>query len=303
MGGAEDDEPLSKRVKVSSGESADHLNGTSLRDPASFSLSDSMVRPLEFQGDDEIIGRKGLVRKGEFVRIIADALYFLGYKKAGLQLEEEAQIPLRPSLVNLFMQQILDGRWDESIATLHKIGVVDENIVKLASFMILEQKFFELLDKEKVMHALKTLRAEIAPLCINSYRVRDLSLCIVSSSQQVVSGASGPVIMKIKARAKLLEEVQRLLPATVMTPEKRLIHLVEQGLEFQVGSCFLHNSFTEMSLLTDHHCGIDQIPSQTVQVRSHLRLDTCLTCKHYHSWTGFQVNCIINHLITYSFCV
>ncbi|KAH0709959.1 hypothetical protein KY284_011386 [Solanum tuberosum] len=267
MGGAEDDEPLSKRVKVSFEESADRSNGTFLRDPASFPLSDLMVRPLEFQGDDEIVGRKGVVKKVELVQIIAEALYSLGYKKAGAQLEEESGIPLHPSLVNLFMQQILDGRWDESIATLHKIGLVDEKIVKLASFMILEQKFFELLDREKVMDALKTLRAEIAPLCINSDRVRNLSLCILSPSQQVVSGESGPEIMKIKLRTKLLEELQGLFPTTVMPPEKRLIHLVEQGLEFQLGSCSLHNSLiNDMSLLTDHHCGIDQIPSQTLQI-------------------------------------
>ncbi|XP_055802168.1 WD repeat-containing protein 26 homolog [Solanum dulcamara] len=267
MGGSEDDEPLSKRMKVSFGESADHSNGTFLRDPASFSLSDSMVRPLEFQGGDEIVGRKGVVKKVEFVRIIAEALYSLGYKKAGAQLEEESGIPLHPSLVSLFMQQILDGRWDESIVTLHKIGLVDEKIVKLASFMILEQKFFELLDREKVMHALKTLRTEIAPLCINSDRVRDLSLCIIAPSQQIVSGELGPEIIKIKSRTKLLEELQRLFPKTVLIPEKRLIHLVEQGLEFQLESCFLHNSLvTEMSLLTDHHCGIDQIPSKTLQI-------------------------------------
>lgn len=264
MGGTED-EPLSKRVKVSFGESADRPNGTFLRDPASCSLSDSMARPLKFQGDDEIVGRKGVVKKVEFVRVIAEALYSLGYKKAGAQLEEESGIPLHPSLVNLFRQQILDGRWDESIATLHKIGLVDEKIVKMASFVILERKFFELLDREKVMHALNTLRTEITPLCINSDRVRKLSLCLLSPSKQVVAGVSD--IMKIKSRTKLLEELGRLLPATVMIPEKRLIHLVEQGLDMQLESCYFHNSLvTEMSLLTDHQCGIDQIPSQTLQI-------------------------------------
>ncbi|KAK4344200.1 hypothetical protein RND71_037294 [Anisodus tanguticus] len=254
MGGAEDDEPLSKRVKVSFGRSADRSNGTFFRDPASC----SMARPLKVQGDDEIVGTKGVVKKVEFVRIIADALYSLGYKKTGAYLEEESGIPLHPSPVNIFMQQILDGKWDESVATLHKIGLVDEKIVKLASFVILEQKFFELLDREKIMHALKTLRTEIAPLCINNNRVRELSLCIVSPSQQVV---------KIKSRTKLLEEMQRLLPTSVMIPEKRLIHLVEQALQLQLESCMYHNSLvTDMSLLTDHECALDQIPSRTLQI-------------------------------------
>ncbi|XP_060209675.1 WD repeat-containing protein 26 homolog [Lycium barbarum] len=254
MGGAEDDEPLSKRVKISFGESADRSNGTLFRDPASC----SMVRPLEIQGDDEIVGTKGVVKKAEFVRIIAEALNSLGYMKTGAYLEEESGIPLHPSPVNLLMQQILDGKWDESVATLHQIGLVDGKIVKLASFVILEQKFFELLERGKITHALKTLRTEIAPLCINNDRVRELSLCIISPSQQVV---------KIKSRTKLLEEMQRLLPPSVMIPEKRLIHLVEQALQLQLESCMYHNSLaTEMSLLTDHECGIDQIPSRTLQI-------------------------------------
>ncbi|KAF3661475.1 putative reticulon-like protein B8-like [Capsicum annuum] len=267
MGGSEDDEPLSKRVKVSFRESADPSNGTFLRDPASCSLSDSMVRPLEFQRDGEVVGTKG-VKKVEFVRIIAEALYSLGYKKAGAQLEEESGIPLHPSLVNLFIQQILDGRWDESIVTLHKIGLVDEKIVKLASFAILEQKFLELLEGNEITLALKTLRTEIAPLFININRVANLSLCLLSHSKQDVSRTSGLAdIMFIKQRTKLLEELQRLLPITVMIPQKRLIHLVEQGLELQKESCLLHNSVvTAMSLLTDHQCGIDQIPSKTLQI-------------------------------------
>nr|XP_016486134.1 PREDICTED: WD repeat-containing protein 26-like [Nicotiana tabacum]XP_016486135.1 PREDICTED: WD repeat-containing protein 26-like [Nicotiana tabacum] len=263
MGGAKDDEPPSKRVKVSFGESADRSNGTFLKDPASCSLSESMARPLAVQGDDEIVGTKGVVKKVEFVRIIADALYSLGYKKTGALLEEESGIPLHSSQVHLFMQKILDGRWDESVATLHKIGLVDEKIVKLASFVILEQKFFELLDREEVMDALKTLRTEIAPLCVNSDRVRELSLCIISPS----GVSSGQDIVKMKPRTKLLEELQRLLPPTVMIPEKRLIHLVEQALELQVEACLFHNSLvSEMSLLTDHHCGRDQLPSQTLQI-------------------------------------
>ncbi|CAN4096269.1 unnamed protein product [Withania somnifera] len=221
MGGTED-EPLSKRLKVSFEQSADRPNGTFLRDPASCSL-----------GGDEIVGRKGVVKKVEFVRVIAEALYSLGFKKAGAQLEEESGIPLHPSLVNLFRQQILDGRWDESIATLHKIGFVDEKFVKMASFVILEQKI------------------EIAPLCINSDRIRKLSLCLLAPSKQEVAGVSD--IMKIKSRTKLLEELQKLLPAT--------------GLDMQLEACYFHNSLaTEMSLLTDHLCGIDQLPSQTLQI-------------------------------------
>ncbi|KAK6789562.1 hypothetical protein RDI58_013362 [Solanum bulbocastanum] len=266
MGRAEDDEPPPKRVKVSSRKLGDLSKSTLLTDPVSCSLNDLMARPLVCQGDDEVVGAKGVVKKVEFVRIIAEALYSLGYNKAGARLEEESGIPLQSALVKLFMQQILGGKWDESVATLHKIGLMDEKIVKLASFEILEQKFFELLDGKNVMDALKTLRTELGPLCINNDRVRELSLCILAPSQQVLAGMSGQDVVRTKSRTKLLEELQKLLPPTVIIREQRLVHLVEQALDLQLDACRFHNSLVgDMSLLTDHQCGRDQIPSQTLQ--------------------------------------
>ncbi|KAI3465567.1 hypothetical protein Pfo_022230 [Paulownia fortunei] len=266
MGGVEDDEPPSKRVKVSSGESGGLSNGISIREQGSCSLSDSMARLLASQEDDEVVGSKGVIQKVELVRIIAEALYSLGYSKTGARLEEESGIPLHSTLVDLFVQQILDGQWDESVTTLHEIDLMDETIIKLASFVILEQKFFELLDGEKVMDALKTLRTEIAPLCINDDRVRELSYFILSPSQNLLDRTLGQE-SRLNSRKKLLEELQKLLPPTVIIPENRLVHLVEQALDLQRDACRFHNSSVgEMSLLTDHQCGRDQIPCQTLQV-------------------------------------
>ncbi|KAK9266482.1 hypothetical protein L1049_001688 [Liquidambar formosana] len=270
MGGVEDDEPPSKRMKLSSGELAGLSNGSSLSESAGGSLRDLMARPLPSQGDEEMVGSKGVIKRVEFVRIIAKALYSLGYTKTGAYLEEESGIPLYSSLVNLFTQQILDGNWDESVATLHKIGLLDENIVKSASFLILEQKFFELLDGEKVMDALKTLRTEISPLCINNSRVHELSSCIVSPSKCILDGIPSQNAVRAKSRPKLLENLQKLLPPTVMIPERRLEHLVEQALDLQRDACMFHNSLDgEMSLYTDHQCGREQIPSQTSQILQH----------------------------------
>ncbi|KAJ7965033.1 WD repeat-containing protein 26-like [Quillaja saponaria] len=267
MGGVEDEEPALKRIKVSSQGLVGLSNGSSSIEPIKGSSSDFMARPLPSEGSEEVIGSKGVVKKVEFVRIIARALYSLGYKKSGAHLEEESGIPLHSSVVNLFMQQIIDGNWAESVATLKKIGLEDESIVKSASFLILEQKFFELLDGEKVMDALKTLRTEIAPLCINTSRVRELSSCIVSPLHGCLVGSPKKDIARSQSRTKLLEELQKLLPPKIMIPERRLEHLVEQALILQRESCTFHNSLDkEMSLYTDHHCGRDQIPSRTLQI-------------------------------------
>ncbi|KAK4492867.1 hypothetical protein RD792_000192 [Penstemon davidsonii] len=276
MGGVEDDEPPSKRVKVSSGQSGGVSNGISLGEQGSCSVSDPMARLLASQGDDEVVGSKGVVKKVELVRIIAEALYSLGYSKTGAHLQEESGIPLHSTGVDLFMQQILDGKWDESVTTLREIGLMDESITKQASFEILEQKFFEFLVGEKFMDALKTLRTEIAPLCTNDDKVRELSSFIVSSSHNLLDGASGHQ-SRLKSRRKLLEELQKLLPPTVLIPEKRLVHLVEQALDLQRDACRFHNSsVVEMSLLTDHQCGREKIPCQTLQVK----MDGQVSLKH-----------------------
>ncbi|XP_024019245.1 WD repeat-containing protein 26 homolog [Morus notabilis] len=263
MGGVGDEEPATKRMKLSSGELRSLSNGTSSVEPvAGCSSRGLMARPLQSAGDDEVVGSKGVIKRVEFVRIIAKALYSLGYKKSGAHLEEESGISLHSSSVNLFMQQVRDGNWNESVTTLRKIGVPDESIVKSASFLILEQKFFEHLAGEKLMDALKTLRTEIAPLCINGSRVHELSSYLVAPS---LFGQSN--VSMVKAKPKLLEELQELLPPTIMVPESRLEHLVEQALVLQRDACFFHNSLNEeMSLYTDHFCGRDQIPSRTLQI-------------------------------------
>ncbi|KAG8662636.1 WD repeat-containing protein 26 homolog [Manihot esculenta] len=267
MGGVEDEEPASKRMKLACGELRGLSNGGSLTETVVGPPRDLMARPLQSEGDEDVVGSKGVIKRVEFVRIIAKALDSLGYKKSSAHLEEESGIPLHSSAVNLFMQQILDGNWDESVATLHSIGLKDENIVKSASFLILEQKFFELLEREKIMDALKTLRTEIAHLCINSSRIRELSSCIVSPSLCASVGSSNQGNARMKSRSKLLEELQKLLPPTVIIPERRLEYLVEQALTLQRDACIFHNSSDKgMSLYTDHQCGRDQIPSRTLQI-------------------------------------
>uniref|UniRef100_A0A7N0RIW5 CTLH domain-containing protein n=1 Tax=Kalanchoe fedtschenkoi TaxID=63787 RepID=A0A7N0RIW5_KALFE len=283
MGGGDEDEPPSKRKKSSSGELVGLSNGSSHTESVFGSLGETMARPLQSQGDEDMVGSKGVIKRVEYVRIIAKALYSLGYKKSGALLEEESGIPLHSSLINLFMEQILEGNWDESVKTLHKFGMLDENIIKSASSLILEQKYFELLDTENVMEAVKTLRTYIAPLCIDNSRLRELSSCILTSpSNGLPNGIPSLISNRKKSRSKLLEDLQKLLPATLMIPERRLENLVEQALSLQRDACRFHNSSDqEMSLYVDHHCGKDQIPSHTLQIlKDHEDEVWCLQFSH-----------------------
>lgn len=268
MGGIEDSEPPLKRVKGPVAESKNFAEDSSVTESLVCSLGDMMARPLTSQGDEETIGSKGVIKKSEFIKIITRALYSLGYDKSGALLEEESGIPLHSSVVNLFMQQVMDGKWDESVATLHMIGLLDEKTIKSASFLILEQKFLELLRVDKVSAAVNTLRNEIVPLQINISRVHELAACIISPSHSTAVGLSGQDTEGAKSRSRFLEELQKLLPASVIIPERRLEHLVERALDVQRDSCLFHNTLdSDLSLYSDHHCGRNQIPSQTLQVR------------------------------------
>ncbi|KAH1073316.1 hypothetical protein J1N35_025644 [Gossypium stocksii] len=267
MGGVEDDEPASKRMKLSSEELIHLSNGSTVKESIVGSSRDLMARPLQSDGGEEVVGSKGVIKKVEFVRIIAKALYSLGYIRSGAHLEEESGIALHSSIINVFMRQVLEGDWDESVTTLQNIGLTDEMTIKSASFLILEQKFFEFLDEEKVLDALKTLRTEISPLCINHSRVRELSLSIVSPSHCFTVRSPKQDTSRARSRTKLLEELQKLLPPTVMIPERRLEHLVEQALGLQRDACMFHNSLDEeISLFADHQCARDQIPSYALQI-------------------------------------
>lgn len=278
MGGREDGERPLKRVKVTLTELKNSSDHSSITDPIASSLGDYMARPLPSQGDEETIGKTGVIKKSEFIKVITRALYSLGYDKTGAILEEESGIPMHLSVVNLFMQQVMDGKWDDSVATLRAIDLLDEKTMKSASFVILEQKFFELLKKEKMVAALDTLQNEIVPLRINVNNVHELAACMISPLQPVQLEPSSQDTDGASTRSKILEKLQKLLPAALFFPGNRLERLVEQALDVQRDACVFHNTFdSDLSLYSDHQCGRDQIPSQTWQVRmSSAFMDACL---------------------------
>ncbi|EOA20242.1 hypothetical protein CARUB_v10000543mg [Capsella rubella] len=268
MGVVEDTEPPLKRAKRLVDEPNGFSGNSSVRAcTVNNSLGDLMARPLTSQGDEETIGSKGVIKKSEFVKIITRALYSLGYDKTGAMLEEESGISLHNTTIKVFLQQVKDGKWDESVKTLLRIGLPDEKAVKSASFLLLEQKFLELLKFEKIVDALGTLRNEMVPLRINTKRVHELASSLISPSRFISHTTSAPGKESVNSRSKVLEELQNLLPASVIIPEKRLEYLVENSLHIQRDSCVFHNTLdSDLSLYTDHQCGKHQIPSQTVQI-------------------------------------
>ncbi|KAL6554424.1 hypothetical protein OROMI_020097 [Orobanche minor] len=211
----------------------------------------------------EVVGSKGIVKKVELVRLMVEALHTLGYRNSGKFLEQESGLPLCSNELNLFMQQITEGQWEESVETLKMISRSLENItitdlsaIMKASVLIYEQKFFEFLDRGNFMEACRTLRTEIPTLCHNRDRVHELSLYILWPPPD------------IKPRVQLLEDIKHLLPTKVMVPKNRLVDLVEKVLDMQKRDCRFHNPspVEHLSLLSDHLCEGEGIPRRTSQI-------------------------------------
>ncbi|CAM6018318.1 unnamed protein product [Sphagnum balticum] len=257
--------PPSKRLKLSKLSPTNLLEGFPTGAVGAGSGA-PMARALP-ANEVETLGSRGQIRKVEFVRIITQALFSLGYQQAGAVLEQESGIVLQLPVVTEFQQDILAGQWDKSLATLHMIGPIDEETLKSASFLILQQKFLELLDCGETTAALKTLRTEISPLDINTQRVHQLASFIVCPSRDILLDKAEWRGSGEDSRIYLLEELQQLLPPSIMLPEKRLEHLVEQALDLQRDACVFHNSLDHaLSLYADHQCSRDQIPTQSLQI-------------------------------------
>eukprot|EP00271_Cylindrocystis_brebissonii_P002200 TRINITY_DN125_c0_g1_i1.p1 TRINITY_DN125_c0_g1~~TRINITY_DN125_c0_g1_i1.p1 ORF type:complete len:625 (-),score=84.67 TRINITY_DN125_c0_g1_i1:650-2524(-) len=230
----------------------------------SVASSSSTVQPIP--SDSDRIGSRNQIRKVEFIRLITQSLYSLGYPSAASRLEEESHLPLQSRAVGDFRDGILEGRWCDCVRLLTQMQL-DEHDLKNSKFLILQQQFLELLEQSDTTQALKILRSDLAPLGIHTKRLHLLASLVMCTSEEDLreaaswSGAGGD------SRYRLLVDLQDLLPPSIMIPERRLERLVEQALHAQREGCMYHNTMDQaFSLYADHQCGRDQIPSETTQV-------------------------------------
>jgi hypothetical protein len=147
-------------------------------------------------------------------------------------------------------------------------------------FLLLEQKFLELISKGNRMNALKVLQAELSVLKHNQPRIHELSsylmLSDVDEIARVTKSHLGSKATDDQARLDLMHRLQAFIPTSVMLPAKRLNTLLEQSQEFQTDRCLRHSLKTGNGILPpaldpsflcrDHKCGEDDFPSETIQI-------------------------------------
>ncbi|KAI3840060.1 hypothetical protein MKX03_015453 [Papaver bracteatum] len=211
----------------------------------------------------ECIGPNRLIKRQEFVRLIIQSLYSLGYKKSASLLESESGISCKSSEFKLLESQIQNFNWDECIKTVTEIEKMNEETRNGVLFLIYRQSILEILTNgDDFSSALKVLRKSVWSLGVDSEKIHNLACGIISTKEMEV----GKLDDSCGLRGNLLIELERLLPPPITLPERRLEHLVELAVTAQWDSCIYHNSNEAISLYQDHCCSRDQIPNETVQI-------------------------------------
>ncbi|KAG9446846.1 hypothetical protein H6P81_012974 [Aristolochia fimbriata] len=203
------------------------------------------------------LGPEGLLKRVEFVRIIIQSLYSLGYKRTAALLESESGVSdITPELQQL-QSQILHGKWDDCIQTLNRLEDLMEETHASACFLVFRQLLLEQLSSGDLTSALSVMRKHISPLQVSRERVHKLACDVISFKE---------VDCISELRSNLLHELEGLIPPPIQLPVRRLEHLVETAVTFQKDNCVYHNSSDAISLYEDHCCGSEQIPTETVQI-------------------------------------
>ncbi|XP_063235841.1 WD repeat-containing protein 26 [Bacillus rossius redtenbacheri] len=208
----------------------------------------------------------------DIVRLIGQHLKAIGLNRTADVLMQESGCRLDHPAAAKFRQHVMDGEWSKADNDLMELKSLLESsshsLVKM-KFLLLEQKYLELLEDGRAMDALQVLRLELTPLQHNTARVHELSSYMMCSGRDELMSRAGWEGKGLRSRVLLMDKLQEFLPPSIMLPPRRLHTLLCQAVEHQIHQCPYHNTKEEedeMCLLTDHHCSKEQFPCETIQI-------------------------------------
>lgn len=213
----------------------------------------------------EVLGSKGLIKKQEFVRIMLQCLYSLGYTKSASCLELESGVSYKSEEFQLLESHVLNGNWDECAGFLDSIRDMLGESVEPALFLVFRQCVMEYLKRGEDTLALDVLRKRVSGLRVDRCKIHGLANTVLSFNDTEL-GVVDDGDVGCDLRGRLLADLEKMLPPPVSIPGGRLEHLVETTVTAWVDSCLFHTSSSPVSLYEDHHCGREQFPTTTTQV-------------------------------------
>jgi len=232
-------------------------------------LSAAVLRKIPRLGGTSVTGQGLSKSESEIVRLIGQYLRNIGLRNSAAVLMTEAGCQQDHTIAASFRKHVMTGEWSSAVTLLEDLRVhleSPEQIVEM-KFLLLEQKYLELLYKGNSIEALKVLQTELTPLKHNQARTHELSSYLMFASKEdlmrAAAGAGGgsldsgdhsavavvtDVADESKTRRLLMDRLQEFLPASIMLPPKRLQTLLNQAAEFQIERCLYHNRSSFASL-------------------------------------------------------
>ncbi|XP_025017419.1 LOW QUALITY PROTEIN: WD repeat-containing protein 26-like [Tetranychus urticae] len=209
----------------------------------------------------------------DIIKLIGQHLQGLGLSQTVEQLIKESGCRLDHPAATKFQTHVIEGDWVKAEDDLLELKSMLEHPQALLEikFLLLEQKYLEFLDDNRVIDALYCLRNELTPLNHKINRVHELSRFIMCNPGDELRKLSGWDGKGLQSRQLLMEKLQAFLPPSVMLPPRRLRTLLCQAIELQKERCFYHNNINEKnydnySLLVDHTCSKENMPCETTQI-------------------------------------
>ena len=248
------------------------------------------------------------------IRLIGQYLRRMGYHQTVSHLVRESGCRLEHVLAATFRQRVLCGDWPAAEKALNDLSslVEEQQTVHTMRFLLLEQKYLELLETKQDIEALQCLREEISPLLPHlpqdaekTERVHQLSSCMMCRSLEELKTCASWTGSKGDSRRQLVERLECFLPVHAVLPGDRMDELLRQSLQWQVSQCPCHNipAGTEADhegLLQDHFCSEDLLPSETKYIlREHT--DEIWFVQFSHDGSKLASGCKDGKIIIYDF--
>ncbi|KAF8891225.1 WD40 repeat-like protein [Infundibulicybe gibba] len=226
------------------------------------------------------------VDREEFIRLVIQSLRDVGYKYVSffppyspphnVRLKRvcgdaggRVRLPLEAPEVSEFRRYVQDGLWVKAENSLMRLGIRDDEGLWDARFLISQQKYLELLEAGKTTAALHVLRNELAPLDVDPDHLHTLSSFIMCSEPDDLRRRAGWDGASGNSRQRLLTNLHRFIPSTIMIPQRRFSTLLHQARSYQRQRCVYHNSpsnSSAFSLYTDHQCNKSAFPRTTTTI-------------------------------------
>jgi hypothetical protein len=214
----------------------------------------------------------------DIIRLVGQHLREMGLHSTLRKLVEESGCSLEHPKAAVFRAHVLAGEWKEASQAVDDLAPMlpESSSVKHMQYLLLREKYLELLEGGQEMAALHCLRHELVPLPLHhaDKDIQTLTSYMMYSDKTELRSAANWQGVKAGSRGSLMEQLQGFLPPSIMLPAHRLPHLLSQAVDMQVSRCPYHfephppsfSSHIRYSLLTDHLCPRSEFPSETVHI-------------------------------------